>query len=162
MPACTSDDAANVRDITTVQASSLCVPGSVSVCVCGGGGLIYIVEVLERMLTLAASRLSMMALQEKDRMGGRWMEGHRDRKGVPCTHVKLLHAAGMKVYYQLTRAPPHLAGVSEGGDLHIWHLHRAPPPPVLTCGKWSSFTCSRNANKRRMRVRTRAPHHFGL
>lgn len=32
--------------------------------------MIYIVEVLERMLILAASRLSMIALEKKDRMVG--------------------------------------------------------------------------------------------
>lgn len=36
--------------------------------------MIYIVEVLERMLTLAASRLSMMALEREAGALGAWME----------------------------------------------------------------------------------------
>ena len=43
--------------------------------------MIYIVEVLERILILAASRLSMIALEKKTEWSGAWMDNRGGRHG---------------------------------------------------------------------------------
>lgn len=70
----------HVKDIIANK-GSLCASHGCKVMSRWGANMIYIVEVLARMLTLAASRLSMIALEKETERSGAWMENRGGRHG---------------------------------------------------------------------------------
>lgn len=70
----------HVKDIIANE-GSLCASHGCKVMSRWGANMIYIVEVLARMLTLAASRLSMIALEKETERSGAWMENRGGRHG---------------------------------------------------------------------------------